>query len=393
MRHARTLLATFICAAFALSSPTVVAQAKTAVIKVGLNETLSGTLAANGIPPATAVKLAVHEINEKGIRVGNTTYRIELVEIDNRSEGAATIAGMTKLIEDDKVKFIFGPTVSFLANQAQELTVPAKVIHISAAGSWQSLGYLSDPKKPLLFGTQLPLATIAKIDISAMKQLGAKKIAFLSADDDTTKGNIGPFLAEAKNAGMTVTPILFPLKTTDFSSFVTRAKGDNAEAIYFLYPQASAPDLMRSVAELGAAPKGFGGRNITPAAALSLAVGKPVPFPFFASQGTPSFDYPPNAKVKAYADRMKATGANLGANANFSFFTYDYVHMLAAAISKAGTVEDTAKIAEAMAAMTYDGVAGKICFGKQVRTATYDGGLLTVRNGKVDSKAFPSDCK
>lgn len=393
MGRNHTLLTVLISTALALHGAAALAQGKTATVKIGLNETLSGGLVTNGIPPATAIRLAVHEVNEKGIRVGGVTYRIELVEVDNRSEGVAAVAGMTKLIEDDKVKFIFGPTVSFMANQTQEVSVPAKVLHISAAGSWQSLGYLSDPKKPLLFGTQLPLATIAGIDIDGMRQLGAKKIAYISADDDTTKGNIGPFLTAAKAAGMTVTPILFPFKTADFSSFVSRAKGENVDAIYFLYPQAAAPDLMRSVAELNAVPKGFGGRNISPDAALKLAIGKPVPFPFFSSQGTPSFDYPPNPKVKAYTERMKQTGANLGVTANFSFFTYDFVHMLAAAMSKAGTVEDTAKVAEALSSMKYDGVAGKICFGKDVRTATYDGGQIFVRNGKVDSKAFPSSCK
>jgi ABC-type branched-subunit amino acid transport system substrate-binding protein len=358
-----------------------------------MNETLSGSMVTNGTPPATGVRLAVNEINEKGFRVGGATYRIELVEYDNRSEGAAAVAGMTKLIEDDKVKFMFGPTLSTLANQTQEITVPAKVLHLSAAGSWQSLGYLSDPKRPLLFGTQLPLATIAKIDIDGMKRLGAKKVAYISADDDTTKAALPSFMTEAKGAGISVTPILFPPKTSDFSSFVSRAKGENADAIYLLYPQAVAPDLMRTIAELNAAPKGFGGRNISPNAALTLAIGKPVPFPFFSSQGTPSFDYPPNPKVKAFVERMKQTGANLGVTANFSFFTYDFVHMLAAAMSKAGTVDDTAKVAEALASMTYDGVAGKICFGKDVRTATYDGGQIFMRNGKVESRAFPSTCK
>lgn len=335
----------------------------------------------------------MHEVNEKGFKVGATTYRLELLELDNRSEGAVAVAGMTKLIEDDKVKFVFGPTLSSIANQAQEITVPAKVIQFSAAGSWQSLGYLSDPKKPLLFGTQLPLTLIAKIDIDGLKKLGAKKVAYMSTDDDTTKGNLPQFLAEAKGAGIAVTTVLFPPKTADFGSFVTRAKSENVDVIYFLNPQSSAPDVMRAAAELNAVPKGFAGRNISPNAALKLALGQPVPYPFFTSQGTPSFDYPPNPKVKAYVERMKGTGVDLGVTNNFGFYTYDFVHMLAAAMTKAGTVEDTAKIAEALTSMTYNGVAGKICFGKDVRTATYDGGQIFVRNGKVESKAFPSPCK
>jgi branched-chain amino acid transport system substrate-binding protein len=379
-------------AAFALPATWVQAQGKTGTVKLGVNESLSGALVSFGRPPAIAIRLAVREINEKGFRVGDTTYKFELIEVDNRSEGAAAIAGMTKLIEDDKVKYIFGPTVSAIANQAQEMSVPAKVLQISAAGSWQSLGYLSDPKKPLLFGTQQPLTAIAKIEIDAIKQLGAKKVAYISADDDTTKGNMPAFIAEAKSAGIAVSTLLFPPKTTDFSSFVNRAKGENVEATYFLWPQASAPDLMRAVSELNAGAKGFVARNVSPQAALKLAIGKPVSYPYYSVQGTPSYDYPPNAKVKAYTERMKALGGDLGVAANFSFFTYDFVGMLAAAMVKAGTVDDTAKVAQALASMTYDGVAGMVCFDKTVRTAVYDGGQILVKDGKVESKAAPSAC-
>jgi ABC-type branched-subunit amino acid transport system substrate-binding protein len=97
--------------------------------------------------------------------------------------------------------------------------------------------------------------------------------------------------------------------------------------------------------------------------------------------------------VKAYTERMKALVPDLGVAANFSFFTYDFVGMLAVAMTRAGSVDDTAKIAQALTSLTYEGVAGKICFDKTVRTAVYDGGQILVRDGKVESKAFPSDCK
>jgi branched-chain amino acid transport system substrate-binding protein len=390
MRLVFTALVT--AAAVAFAAPAALAQGKTGVVRIGINDSLSGALVGFGTPPVAALRLAIKEINEKGFVVGDTTYRFQAIEVDNRSEGAATIAGMTKLVEDDKVKFIFGPTVSALANQAQEITVPANVLHISAAGSWQTLGYLSDPKKPLLFGTQQPLSALARMEVDALKKLGAKKVAYISADDDTTKGNMPAFLAEAKNQGVQVTTLLFPPKTTDFSSFVNRAKAEGAEATYFLWPQGTAPDLMRAVSELNAGGKGFVARNVSPQAALSIAIGKPLSFPYYSVQGTPSYDYPPNAKVKGYTERMKAAAGDLGVAANFSFFAYDFVGMLAAAMQKAGTVEDTGKIAKALDSIVYDGVAGKVCFEKGVRTAVYDGGQILVQDGKVESRVVSSSC-
>lgn len=378
----------------ALFLSTAVAQvSKTGVIKIGMNEVMSGPLVFVGLPAAQAVRMAVKEINDKGgFRVGDVIYKIDLIEVDNKTDPASAVAGMTKLVQDDKVKFVFGPTVSGVANPTQEITVPAKVLHIAAAGSWQVLGYLSDPKKPLLFGTQLPLSQIAKIDMDALKTLGAKKVAYFGTDDDTTKGQIQPWLDEAKAAGISVTTILFPLKTVDFSSFVSRARGENVDAIYLLQT-AVGVDMVRAAVDLKAGPKGFGSRQMNPEVAMKSAIGKPIPIPFFSTLSTPSYDYPPNAKVKAYVERMKAFAGDLGIGAGFSFFGYDFVYMLTEAMSKAGTVDDTEKVAQALGTMTYDGVAGKICFGKTVRTASYDGGQLFVRNGKLESRAFPSSCK
>ena len=62
-------------------------------------------------------------------------------------------------------------------------------------------------------------------------------------------------------------------------------------------------------------------------------------------------------------------------------------------MQKAGTVTDTAKIADAMKSITYDGVAGKVCFATNPRASQYDGSLISVKDGKVTAKAVPSPCK
>ena len=393
MKTKQLLLSTVAAALLAAPVAGALAQGKTGIVKIGVNETLSGKFVGVGLPPTTAIRLAVHEVNEKGFKVGNTTYKFEPIILDNRSEGSVMVANATRLIEDDKVKVIFGPTLSLLANQSQEITVPANVINFSAAGSWQGMGYLKDPKKPLLFGTQLPLPDLALSEVDAMKQLGAKKIAYMGSDDDTTRGNMGPFLAEAKKQGLQAELILFPYNTADFSSFVTRAKSMGLEAVFFLHPQVSAPNLMRAMVELKAFPKGFAGRGMLPAAALTQAIGKPVPFPFISVNATPDLSYPATPAQKAFADKLKGTGVDLGATINFAFFSYDFVPMLAAAMTKAGTVTDTAKIAAALKTITYNGAGGKVCIAKDVQTAIYDGAQIIVREGKVSAKAFPSSCK
>jgi ABC-type branched-subunit amino acid transport system substrate-binding protein len=368
---------------------------KKGIVKLGVDEELSGTFVAVGLPPAVGVRFAVKEINDKGgFTVGDTTYTFEVVEADNQSTSAGAVAGMTKLVEDDKVKFVFGPTLGALGAQAEQISVPANVIELAAATTWQNNGDLSNPQKPLLFGTQMSAKQATQIEAAAFKKMGIKKIAYMAADDDTTKGVYPFFQVAAKDAGLEVVEILFPPNTADYSPYVSRAKGENVEGIFFLQPQAVAPVLLRNIIDLGAGPKGFGGFNISPNVALSTAIGKPISIPFFTMSVFPSFNYPPSDKVKAFVERISAFEPKIiGANAGFVFYTYDYVYMLAEAMKKAGSVDDTAKIAKALTDLSYDGVAGRICFGKEMRTAILDGSLVSVQDGKVQSETFPSSCK
>ncbi len=397
MNHKRILLKAIAVAALALPMASATAQGRTGVVKIGINEMLSGMFVTVGVPASAGVRLAVKEINDKGgVSVGGTTYKFEITEADNKSSTADAVAAMNKLVNDDKIKFVFGPTVGALASQSQEVVIPAKVINFSAATTWQSGGMLAPSSKAtLLMGTQMAVSAISTIDIGAMKEYGVKKVAFISPDDETTKANMVPFETAAKAAGIEAIFILHPPKTTDYSSFVTRAGGEKVDGIYFLYPQANAPDILRAIVELKIPIKVFGGRALDPQFAVKTAIGRPLPFPFYSTLNTPSIDYPGNAQVKAFAERLRAFDPKVvGSTANFVFFSYDFMHMLAEAMKIAGTVEDTERIGKVLTSMTYSGVAGKICYNNPaMRTASLDGGLIYVRDGKIEGKTFPSSCK
>lgn len=385
------LVAALLGTAFAMPGH---AQDKTGTVKIGLNESLSGAFQAVGVPPAAAIRMAVKELNEAGgFTVGDTKYTFELIETDNQSQPASAMAGITKLVEDDGVKFIYGPTQSALAIQSAEITQPANVIQFSAATLWQSKGLLSDPSKPLLFGTQQPTADIVKFEVQGLKEIGAKKIVLLTQDDETSKSIFPTFIPAVEAAGITVETVMFPTDATDLASYVSRAKAANPDTIFFFWPQARVNEVLRPVIDLKAA-QGFGGRQLSPNAALSTATGGVIPLTFFSSYANPNFEFPPNEKIKAYRDRLLAFEPSVqGAFGSFSFWGYDFVPMLAEAMKKAGTVDDTKAIAEALKEITYEGVIGKICFGKEMRTARSEGGLIFVRDGKVDSRVFPSPCQ
>src|ERR1700716_2633748 len=110
MNLRRIVLNGVAAAALALSASGAIAQGRTGTVKIGINEELSGAFVSVGVPPAAGVKMAIKEINDKGgFVVGGTTYRFQVIEVDNQSQTASAVAGMTKLVEDDKVQVVFGP--------------------------------------------------------------------------------------------------------------------------------------------------------------------------------------------------------------------------------------------------------------------------------------------
>ncbi|MBX3415951.1 MAG: ABC transporter substrate-binding protein, partial [Pirellulales bacterium] len=328
------LLSTIVTASFAVAP--AIAQETGGTVKIGLNESLSGNFQAVGLPPAAAVRMAIKEINDAGgFTVGGAKYTLELIEADNQSQPASAMAGITKLVEDDGVKFVFGPTQSALAIQTAEVTQPAAVIHFSAATLWQSKGLLADPTKPLLFGTQQPTGDIVSFEVAALEMLGVKKIVLLTQDDETSKSIFPSFIPAIEAAGIEVEIVLFPTDTNDFASHVSRAKAAAPDAIFFFWPQARVNEVLRSVIDLQAA-GAFGGRGLNPNAAISGATGGAIPLPFFSSYASPNFEFPPNEKVQDYRERLLAfEPAVAGAFGSFSFWGYDFVPMLVEAMKRA----------------------------------------------------------
>ena len=81
----RAFIPLALATALALPLSTAFAQGKTGVVRIGINDSLSGALVGFGTPPVAAIRLAIQEINQRGFVVGDTTYRFQAVEVDNRS--------------------------------------------------------------------------------------------------------------------------------------------------------------------------------------------------------------------------------------------------------------------------------------------------------------------
>src|SRR5258707_13550915 len=103
-----------LAAALGLGSAAGLAQAQTTnVVKIGQIEAQTGPNAIYGWMSSQGAPIAVDEINKAGgFKVGDTSYKLELIALDTRGDPKEASVQLKRLLEQDKVKFVFGPFLS-----------------------------------------------------------------------------------------------------------------------------------------------------------------------------------------------------------------------------------------------------------------------------------------
>ena len=361
---------------------TACAAAQTEVLKVGVVSALSGPGSEWGLAQDGGVKIAAMEINSKGgLKVGPTTYKIEVISYDDQYKAALAVAGATRLIEQDKVKFIVGPMGSASTLAIKPLIEQNKIVAIIGAFSEKAL----DPSTRYSFrGFPTQVEFVGPI-VSWLKQNkpDLKTVALLDPNDET--GWFSQKLLKEHyqaSAYELVSTELFERSVRDFQPALTRILSTR-------------PDII----ELGTTPPGTAGLVIRQARELGFK-GQ------FVKIGGPGVPQIVAAAGKEFAEGMIGYAAADVTNKNYkqlesqyakvlkppmneiTVYFYDAARMLFDAIQQSGTIDDTDKIRDALAgAEPYDGIQGTIRWGgassygvnHQILTPTFIG---MINNGE-----------
>ncbi|WP_281438216.1 ABC transporter substrate-binding protein [Rhizobium sp. BG4] len=101
-------------------------------IKIGVVAAESGAFVSAGHTLPAGVGLAVKEINDAGgVKVGDKTYKVEMVKRDDRTDISTAIAATQELVRDEKVSAIFGSETHDFTLAMTKITQPAKVIQFA----------------------------------------------------------------------------------------------------------------------------------------------------------------------------------------------------------------------------------------------------------------------
>jgi branched-chain amino acid transport system substrate-binding protein len=351
--------------ALGLGALALPAAAADDTVKIGVVAAESGAFVSAGHTLPAGVSLAVKEINDAGgVKVGDKTYKIELVRRDDRTDIGTAVAATQELVRDVGVKAIFGSESHDFTLAMAKITQPAKILHFAgnstldtiltdaavAPGGENHYLFQSEPREFQRSGST------ARGVLSLLQPLvdhPIKKSVIIAGNDATGQFLSSYYIKALKAEGQEVPDIIFyPPDTTDFSPILTRAKSLNPDVVHFWYNGDSTLTALPQALELAVAPSYFL-FGVDPGIWKERGLSADVPV---AMSCVPvCWGESSNAKAKTYFDAYFAAGAPKGVTSSVSLLYYDYVHMLAEAWTKAGSF-DPDKVVDALLVLHHQGV-------------------------------------
>ncbi|RTL54183.1 MAG: ABC transporter substrate-binding protein [Rhodocyclaceae bacterium] len=226
-------------------------------IKIGVTEALTGGAAQYGVPIRNGFQLAADEINAKGGVNGN---KIQLVIEDEQGKKEEGINVFKKLIFQDKVLMIFGPTLSNSMFAAGPVANAAKTV---AFGTSNTANGITDIG-PYIFRNSVMESDVLPVTVAtAVKHYKVKQVAVIYGNDDAfTKSGYDVFKKVLEEQKIPVTTTETYVKgDVDFKAQLTKIKGTNPDAVVCSCLAEEAANIMLQARGLGIKAPFIGGNG------------------------------------------------------------------------------------------------------------------------------------
>ena len=339
-------------------------------IKIGAAEALSGGAAQYGVSIRNGLQLAADEINAAGGVNGN---KIVLVVEDEQGKKEEAINAFKKLIFQDKVLMLFGPTLSNSAQAADPIAQAAKTVVFGTSNTADGITSIGE----YVFRNSVTEADVLPVTIkTAMKHANIKKVAVLYGNDDVfTKSGYDNFKKALDEQKVTVTTTeTFAKGDVDFKAQLTKIKASNPDAIVLSALLAEGAPIMVQARQLGITVPFIGGNGMNSVKVFDLAKDKSDGL-YVGSPWSIENQAEANRKfVVAYTGRFKTAPDQFAAQA------YDAMNIASQALRKVKLGGDLAAnraaLREALPAVKYVGATGAFQFrrasDKSGKPAGYD---------------------
>ena len=358
--------------------PTVRAQDQApASVKIGTASPLSGPGAHQGKDIENGARMAIDDLNAKGIAIGGKKVKWVLQPEDDASDPKTGAAVAQKLV-DARVAGVVGHLNSGTTVPASKIYHDAGIPQISPAATtpqYTSQGFKTAFR--VVASDKLVGKTLASYAVTTMK---AKKIAII---DDRTA--FGQGLADEFNrsvrsgkAAKIVSRQFTNDKASDFTAILTQIRGQDPDVIFYGGMDAVAGPMLKQMKALGLRAKLVSGDGICSEKLPQLAgdaLGDDKVICVVAGGVTGAEEATFNAFVERYRQRYKMPLQT------YAPYAYDSVMVLATAMQQAKS-SDPAKYLPFLAKAQYQGITGNIAFDPKGDLKNAALTMYTYRQGK-----------
>jgi branched-chain amino acid transport system substrate-binding protein len=355
---------------FAMVGFGLAAGAAAADIKLGAAEALTGPAAKYGIAIKNGFTLAADEINAKGGVNGN---KLALVVEDEQGKKEEAINVFKKLIFQDKVLLVFGPTLSNSAFAADPIANAAKTVVFGTSNTADGISAMG----PFVFRNSVMEADVLPVTTrAAVKQFGIKKVAIVYGNDDAfTKNGYDVFKSALESQKIAVTNTeTYAKGDVDFKAQLTKIKAANPDAIVCSCLAEEAANIIVQTRSLGMKQPFIGGNGFNSPKLFEIAKDA-ADNTVMGSPWSAENQAPANKNfIAAYKAKFNADPDQFAAQA------YDAMHIVADALKKvklSGNLDkDRVALRDALPEVKLDGATGKFAFrrakDKSGKDAGYD---------------------
>jgi branched-chain amino acid transport system substrate-binding protein len=248
----RKVLALLLCLCLAAGLMTACGTKATSgggkVIKIGVFEPITGENGGGGFQEVLGMRYA-NKVYPT-VDINGDTYKIELVEVDNKSDKTEAVSASQSLITSG-VKVVLGSYGSGVSIAAGEIFAEAKVPAIGASCTNPQVTLGNDYYFRVCFLDPFQGTVMANYAYQA----NAKTAAVITQLGDDYSSGLGSYFVEAfkKLAGDTsiVCEEQFQTNQTDFKAILTNVKAANPDVIFAPSSIATAPLIIKQARELG----------------------------------------------------------------------------------------------------------------------------------------------
>jgi len=221
------------------------------ILKIGFVGVTSGPAASWGISNQRSMETRADWINETGgVKIGGTTYNVQIVAFDDQKDPKRAIAGMEKMAQEG-IHYVVGPNVDDGAAAVRPVAESRGIMYFPYAFPKEL--YVK-PASNAILGMVANYQSGPAIYKHLMNEKGIKKVAFVAANESDPLSQRDSGAAAAKALGLNVVSanVTYQVDTTDFTPVLLPVLKTQPDLLVLSgVAPAQAPQLIRSAREMG----------------------------------------------------------------------------------------------------------------------------------------------